>query len=57
MVLQFDLDLVLWLMLSKVKVDLKMCWTNFVDIDMIVLIHSFVVVMDMEKILNVLDDN
>jgi hypothetical protein len=57
MVLSFDLNLVLLRLSSKVKVDLKMLWTNFVDIGMIVLIHSFVVVMDMEKILNVLDDN
>jgi len=30
---------------------------NFVDIDMIVLFHSFYVLLDMEKILNVLNDN
>lgn len=56
MVLYFDLDLALLLKL-KVKEDLKMLLKDFVDIDKIVLIHSFDVVMDMEKILNVLNDN
>jgi hypothetical protein len=55
MVVYSDFDLMLVLKL-KVKEDLKMLLMNFVDIDMIVLIHSFDVVMDMEKILNVLND-
>ncbi len=45
------------LLMSTVKEDLKMLSKDFVDIDMIVLIHSFVVVMDMEMILDVLNDN
>jgi hypothetical protein len=36
---------------------LKMWLMNFVDIDMIVLIHSLNEVMDMEMIVNVLNDN
>jgi hypothetical protein len=54
--LDLDLDLVLMLRL-KVTEDLKMWLMNFVDIDMIVLIHSLNEVMDMEMIVNVLNDN
>jgi hypothetical protein len=41
----------------KVIEDLQMLLMNSVDIGMIVLFHSFYVLLDMEKILNVLNDN